>query len=108
MPKIKKNEATIAIDNLIKSEKYKDYRDSMNAVRLLIANMQEVMEKKNITLEELASRMQVSKTYISKILYGEKTNFTIKTLVKFCISTDSKLVFLPLEDKTKPTSLTLG
>jgi predicted XRE-type DNA-binding protein len=98
MPKVKKNEATIAIDNLIKSKEYQDYHDSTNVVRLLIANMQEVMEKKNITIEELASKMQVSKPYISKIMYGGKTNFTIKTLIKFCVATDSRLVLVPLEN----------
>jgi DNA-binding Xre family transcriptional regulator len=94
MHKIKKNEATIAIENLINSQEYKEYHEKQHASRLILARMQEIMEQKKITQEELANRMEMKQSSISRLLSGNRPNFSVETLLKFCNATKSNFTLL--------------
>jgi predicted XRE-type DNA-binding protein len=79
------------LHNLINSQEYKDYDTIENDREVLLARMREILEQKRITKEELAKRMHTKVTSISRLLNGDRPNFSIKTIIQFCIATDTSL-----------------
>ena len=55
--------------------------------------LNEEMQNKGLTNQQLADILGVSKSYVSKVLNGEKVNFTIKSMVKFMFALGRHLCF---------------
>ena len=76
--------------------------------------LNEEMKNQGINNSQLAERIGVSKSYISKVLGGESTNFTLKSMAKFMFAMGKRLCFycVPLIQESHagsvsfPTSIT--
>lgn len=77
-----------------------DYWGEM-AVMDFAVMLGEEMQKQNISKSKLAEQTGVSKAYISKVLGGNKANFTLKSMAKFMFALGKKLCFFcqPIGDK---------
>ena len=69
-----------------------DYWGEM-AVMDFAVMLGEEMQKQNISKSKLAEQTGVSKAYISKVLGGNKANFTLKSMAKFMFALGKKLCF---------------
>lgn len=93
MSKAIKSEATINITDLIKSSEFKKYHEKVHSSRLVLARMKEILQQKKISQEELANRMDMKQSSISRLLNGNRPNFSVEVFVKFCEAVDVKFVF---------------
>ena len=64
--------------------------------------LNEEMQKQGITQKQMADRLDVSKAYISRVLSGEKLNFTLKSMIKFMFALGRHICFLSKPLKNKP------
>ena len=64
--------------------------------------LNEEMQKQGITQKQMADRLDVSKAYISRVLSGEKLNFTLKSMIKFMFALGRHICFFSEPLKNKP------
>ena len=94
MSKIQKSQATIAIENLINSEEYKTSSKKFYKTQLIIAQMNEIIEKKHLRQEDVAKRMEMSQSNLSRLLNGNRPKFSFETIMRFCDATESSFTLL--------------
>lgn len=92
MKTIQKNQATINIENLVKSKQYKDSSNEFKKTQLFIAKMNEIMEKKSLKQSEVASKMNISQSNLSRLLSGNRPTCSFETIIKFCDAVGVKLI----------------
>lgn len=60
------------------------------------------MDKENVSRTELADKLGVNKSHVTRLLQGDK-NFTLRTLMKICIALELRPeIFLQKKKKHKP------
>lgn len=88
----KKQTVTERFANLVEKHKQDGSLQIDEAKLELSEQIFQAMENKGISEAELSRCLNVSRSYINKILQGD-TNFTIETLVKIGIALDCKFEF---------------
>lgn len=85
------------------NEKAAQARQRMLLRRSAIRLLKEMLLKSGITKVELASRMCVSKPRISKLLHGDDSNVTVKTLAHAasCMGFEIGMRAVPLTNEEK-------
>lgn len=78
------------ISNLLVSEEFIEYFDEESARIDFALKVKRLTSKLNISQEELAKKMHVKPSYISRILNG-KSDFTMSTLYKICHSLGARV-----------------
>ncbi|MEM1312034.1 MAG: helix-turn-helix transcriptional regulator [Patescibacteria group bacterium] len=88
--KINLNDNYSELNKLINSQEYIDYNAQDDMLLTLRVRIKQIIERKKLTQEQLASKMGVKQPQLSRLVSG-KGGFSWKTLEKFCIATGTKL-----------------
>lgn len=83
-----------ALLELINSEEFIESSNKLYRSQLILAQMNEIIAKKQLKQEELAKRMNMSQPNLNMILNGKKPKFTLDTVLRFCEATGVKLAFV--------------
>ncbi len=78
------------IKDLVNSEDFKQFYDEESARLEFALKIKRLINKLNISQEELAEKMHVKPSYVSRIING-KSDFTMSTLYKICSSLGVRL-----------------
>lgn len=77
------------------------YFKSMTAILEVVDNICQIMADKNISKKDLAAKMDVSASYISKVLRGNE-NLSMETIAKFAVALScdlkSPVIFDPIKE----------
>jgi predicted XRE-type DNA-binding protein len=77
---IKPSEATLAIQKTLASKEFKDYHADKQAVRILLARINQILKEENITKTELANRTGIPRPSLSRLLNGNRLEFSYNTV----------------------------
>lgn len=94
MSKVIKNQATKNIEALINSKSYQESSKQFYKTQLYVAKMNEIMEKKKLKQETVASKMNITQSNLSRLLSGNRPKFSFETLLLFCEATGTKCMLL--------------
>jgi ribosome-binding protein aMBF1 (putative translation factor) len=89
---IQESQATKLFKKLVNSEEFKKYHREQSLIRDVAVQIEKIRQQENLTQDQLADKMKVDQAVVSRMTRG--TNFTLKTLEKFCLATDSRIVIV--------------
>lgn len=95
MSQSKKLSAKAQLQNLIQSDEYKQVYESERRKLMVLAQMQDAIEKHGLTQAQVAERMGVAQGDLSKIINGKKPNFSSDMLFRFFDAVGEKFVYEP-------------
>lgn len=77
---------------LINSRSFKEYHRQQSLIRDIAVQIEKIRQDQKLTQDQLADKMEVDQAVISRMTGG--ANFTLKTLEKFCLATNSKILIV--------------
>jgi DNA-binding Xre family transcriptional regulator len=79
---------------LINSEDFRKYHQQQTLIRDIAVQIEKIRQHEKLTQDELAQKMEVDQAVVSRMTRG--SNMTLKTLEKFCLATNCKIVLMPV------------
>jgi DNA-binding Xre family transcriptional regulator len=81
------------LKKLINTEEFKKYHREQSLIRDIAVQIEKIRQQEKLTQDQLADKMEVDQAVVSRMTKG--SNFTLKTLEKFCLATNSKIMIVP-------------
>lgn len=81
------------LKKLINTEEFKKYHQKQSLIRDIAVQIEQRRQTQKLTQDQLAQIMEVDQAVVSRMTNG--SNFTLKTLEKFCLATNSKIMIVP-------------
>lgn len=77
------------LKKLLENEEFIKFHSEQSLIRDIAVQIEKIRRQQELSQIELAQRMGVDQAVISRVVNGK--NFTLKTLEKFCVATNSKI-----------------
>lgn len=82
------------LTKLLDNDEFRKYHQQQTLIRDIAVQIEKIRRQKKLTQDKLAQKMEVDQAVVSRMTTG--SNITLKTLEKFCLATNCKIVLMPV------------
>lgn len=82
------------LTKLLDNDEFRKYHQQQTLIRDIAVQIEKIRRQKKLTQNKLAQKMEVDQAVVSRMTTG--SNITLKTLEKFCLATNCKIVLMPV------------